>query len=73
MERWDAVEFCAKSMGGWGWWIFAGAEGGRLRGLAHGDALGRRKGSGGEILGFGPWSLVLLVSNKTPLRDGQHW
>ena len=49
-----------------------------MRGLAHGDALGKRKGSGGGILGFGPWSLVLLQDPAARratlvdrLRDGQ--
>ena len=51
-----------------------------MRGLAHGDALGKRKGSGGEILGFGPWSLVLLVTrprcatgNGRRSRPGAQW
>ena len=56
LERWDAVEFCAKSMGGWGgWWIFAGAEGGA------GEEIGTR-GSAREAEGEGmgnPWFFVL--------------
>ena len=60
--RWN---FALSRRGDWGVVDFAGAEGGRVRGLAHGDALGKRKGSGGGILGFGPWSLVLLVRKVT--------
>ena len=46
--------------------------------MAHREALGKRKGSAGEILGFGPWSLVLLQDPAARratlvdrLRDGQ--
>ena len=73
--RWN---FALSRWGMGGWWIFAGAEGGRVRGLAHREALGKRKGSGGGILGFGPWSLVLLQDPAARratlvdrLRDGR--
>ena len=35
-----------------------------MRGLTHRDALGKRKGSESEILGFGPWSFYVLKNRS---------
>ena len=68
LERWDAVEFCAKSMGDWGWWIFAGAMGGVGEGIGRRgsgrEGEGEGRGGEGESLVFRPWSLVLLASKQ---------
>ena len=48
------------SMGGWGWWIFAGAERCGARGLAHREAGGEEKGGEGKREVFGGGGLGLL-------------
>ena len=63
LERWDAVEFCAKSMGGMvGWWIFAGAEGGAGEGIGTQGSAREAEGERRRNPWF--WSLVLGIISK---------